>query len=220
MQLDYYRITAPAHGVVGDIPVRVGNRVGPATTLTTLDENGLLEAYISVPVERAANLRMGLPVELVDASGATLGEGKITFISPQVSEDTQSVLVKTLVENRDNTLRAAQFVRARIVWSTHEGVIVPALAVLRLNGQSFVFTAEEKDGKLTAHERPVSLGELGDTGYPVAAGLSAGQKIIVGGVQKMGEGVPIAPTAPAEKAPANPPANPPASPPASPVEKK
>ncbi len=53
VQLDYYRVTAPAHGVVGDIPVRVGDRVTPSTLLTTIDENGLLEVYISVPVEQA-----------------------------------------------------------------------------------------------------------------------------------------------------------------------
>lgn len=193
VQLDYYRISAPAHGVVGDIPVRVGDRVGPATQLTTIDENGLLEAYISVPVEKAARLRLGMPVELVDAAGATLAEGQITFVSPQVNEDTQSVLIKTIVENHDNTLRAAQFVRARVVWSTHQGVIVPALAVLRLNGQSFVFVAEGRGGRLVARQRPVSLGELGAQGYPVNAGLEPGERIVVGGVQKMRDGAPIAP---------------------------
>src|SRR5262249_1882833 len=137
VQLDYYRITAPVHGVVGDIPVRVGDHVTPATELTTIDENGLLEAYVSVPVEKAGTLRLGMPIELLDAEGQLIGDGKITFLSPQVNEETQSVLIKTVVQNSDNTLRAAQFVRARVVWSTHEGVMVPAIAILRLNGQSF-----------------------------------------------------------------------------------
>jgi RND family efflux transporter MFP subunit len=192
VQLDYYRITAPAHGVVGDIPVRVGDHVTPATKLTTIDENGLLEAYVSVPVEKAAQLRLGMPVELLDAGGATMGEGQVTFISPQVNEETQSILIKTVVQNTENTLRAAQFVRARVVWSTHDGVVVPALAVLRLNGQPFVFVAEDKDGKLVAKQRPVSLGELGHDGYPALAGLKVGERLIVGGVQKLGDGAPVA----------------------------
>jgi RND family efflux transporter MFP subunit len=198
VQLDYYRITAPAHGVVGDIPVRVGDHVTPATKLTTIDENGLLEAYVSVPVEKSALLRLGMPIELLDATGALIGAGQVTFISPQVNEDTQSVLIKTVVQNSDNTLRASQFVRARVVWSTHEGVIAPALSVLRLNGQSFVYVAEDHDGKLVARERPVSLGELEPDGYPVKAGLKPGDKLIVGGVQKLGDGTPITP-APAKK---------------------
>jgi RND family efflux transporter MFP subunit len=195
VQLDYYRIVAPAHGVVGDIPVRVGDHVTPATRLTTLDENGLLEAYVSVPVEKAAKLQLGMPIELLDAAGATLGNGQITFISPQVNEETQSVLIKTVVENSDNSLRAAQFVRARVVWTSHPGVIVPPLAVLRLNGQSFVFVAVEEKGQLVARQRPVSLGELASAGYPVLAGLKAGERVIVGGVQKLGDGVPVAPAA-------------------------
>jgi RND family efflux transporter MFP subunit len=193
VQLDYYRIVAPAHGVVGDIPVRVGDHVTPATKLTTIDENGLLEAYVSVPVEKAAALRMGMPVELIDAQGAKLGEGQISFLSPQVSEETQSVLVKTVVQNADNALRAAQFVRARVVWSTHEGVMVPAVAILRLNGQSFVFVAEDKGGQLVARQRPVALGELLGEGYPVLAGLKPGDRVVTGGIQKMSEGTPIVP---------------------------
>jgi RND family efflux transporter MFP subunit len=191
VQLDYYRITAPAHGVVGDIPVRVGDHVSPATKLTTIDENGLLEAYVSVPVEKAAVLRLGMPIELVDAAGQTLATGQITFLSPQVNEETQSVLVKTVVQNSENTLRAAQFVRARVVWSTHEGVMVPAVAILRLNGQSFVFVAEDKNGQLLARQRPVALGELLGEGYPVLAGLKPGERVVVGGIQKMSDGTPI-----------------------------
>ena len=196
VQLDYYRITAPAHGVVGDIPVRVGDHVTPATRLTTIDENGLLEAYISVPVEKTRALKLGMPVELIDADGTTLGTGQITFISPQVNEDTQSVLIKTVVQNVDNSLRAAQFVRARVVWSTHQGIIVPLTAVLRFSGQSFVFVAEDKDGQLVARQRPVSLGELVAEGYPVLAGVKAGERLVVGGVQKMADGAPIRPAPP------------------------
>jgi RND family efflux transporter MFP subunit len=201
VQLDYYRITAPAHGVVGDIPVRIGDHVTPATRLTTIDENGLLEAYVSVPVEKAAQLRLGIPLELVDAQGQIIGDGQITFVSPQVNEETQSVLLKSIVQNKDNTLRAAQFVRARVIWSTHEGVVVPALAILRLNGQSFVFVAEANAGKLVARQRPVALGELGADGYPVLAGLQPGERVVVGGIQKMADGAPIASeAAPTKKA--------------------
>jgi RND family efflux transporter MFP subunit len=191
VQLDYYRIVAPAHGVVGDIPVRVGDHVTPATRLTTIDENGLLEAYISVPVEKSRQLKLGTPVQLIDAEGATLAEGQVTFVSPQVNEETQSVLIKSVVQNRDGGLRAAQFVRARVVWSTHHGLLVPATAVQRLNGQSFVFVAEVQNDRLVARQRPVSLGELGSRGYTALAGLKAGDRLVTGGVQKMSDGAPI-----------------------------
>src|SRR5438105_12298082 len=49
VQLRYYKVVAPMNGIVGDIPVRVGDRVTNTTLLTTVDEPGSLEAYISIP---------------------------------------------------------------------------------------------------------------------------------------------------------------------------
>src|SRR5438445_4920654 len=108
VQLHYYRVTSPMHGIVGDIPVRMGDRVTVATSLTTIDERGALEAYIYVPAERAHNLTTGLPVRLLDAAGNSLSETRVTFVSPQVDSDTQSVLAKATVENPQGKLRVAQ----------------------------------------------------------------------------------------------------------------
>ncbi len=68
-QLSYYNLTAPFDGIVGDIPVHIGDYVSPQTLLTTVDENADLEAYIYIPTERAADIRMGLPVQIVTSSG-------------------------------------------------------------------------------------------------------------------------------------------------------
>src|SRR5580692_4703620 len=62
VELKYYTVAAPANGIVGDIPVRVGDRVQVTTLLTTVDEPGPVEAYIYVPADRARNLRVGVPV--------------------------------------------------------------------------------------------------------------------------------------------------------------
>jgi RND family efflux transporter MFP subunit len=53
-QLGYYNLTAPFNGIVGDIPVHIGDYVSQQTLLTTVDENAELEAYIYIPTERAA----------------------------------------------------------------------------------------------------------------------------------------------------------------------
>ena len=82
--LGYYRVTAPTAGIVGDIPVREGDRVTKATKLTSVDANAGLEVYINVPVQQAPKLRLGLPVRIVDDSGAIVAEEKIAFVSPSV----------------------------------------------------------------------------------------------------------------------------------------
>src|SRR5262245_26408829 len=80
----YYRVAAPITGIVGDVPVRVGDRVTKDTTLTTIDSNTGLEVYINVPVQQAAKLRMGLPVRLLSENGETLATERINFVSASV----------------------------------------------------------------------------------------------------------------------------------------
>ena len=63
-------MTAPTAGIVGDVPVRVGSQVTPQTILTTIDQNLTLEAYASnVPIERAPDLKLGLPLYVVSSDG-------------------------------------------------------------------------------------------------------------------------------------------------------
>ena len=96
--LGYHRVTAPTAGVVGDIPVRVGDSVTRSTVLTTIDQNAGLEVYINVPVQEAAALRVGLPVHLVDDRGPVASTAKISFVSPSVDAETQSVLAKASLD--------------------------------------------------------------------------------------------------------------------------
>lgn len=192
VQLGYYRITAPARGVVGDIPVRVGDRVAPGTLLTTLDDNAALEAYVSVPVEQAARVVPGLEVQLIDEAGKALSTGRVHFVSPQVSSETQSILIKTDVDNPTGTLRAEQFVRARVVWGAQDGVTLPPPSVVRMNGQTFVFVAEAVKNQTIARMRPVALGDLVDNRFAVRSGVKPGEKVVSSGVQKIRDGAPIA----------------------------
>jgi RND family efflux transporter MFP subunit len=193
VELQYYGVTAPTAGVVGDIPVRVGDRVTPSTVVTTIDENAGLEAYIYVPVERAPALRKGLPVQVVDDRGAELASVEIDFVSPQVDDETQAVLVKAPVP-AGRGFRTEQFVRARIVWESAPALTVPALAVTRINGQYFAYVAEAGDDGLVARQRLLKLGELAGNDYRVIDGLEAGERLVTSGVQKLADGVAIAPT--------------------------
>jgi RND family efflux transporter MFP subunit len=193
VQLRYHRVAAPTAGIVGDIPVRVGDRVTVSTLLTTVDKPGTLEAYVSVPVERAPQLRMGMPVRIVDSAGATVADSRVTFISPQADKETQTVLVKARIDNLTGTLRTAQFTRARVVWGTRQGPVVPLLAVSRISGQHFAFVAEGKEGALVARQRPLRLGEIVGNAYVVLDGIKAGERVIVSGTQFLQDGAPVSP---------------------------
>jgi RND family efflux transporter MFP subunit len=194
--LGYHLVSSPTAGVVGDIPVRVGDSVTRSTALTTIDENAGLEVYINVPVQEAEHLRVGLPVHLVDDAGGLLSTAKLSFVSPSVDARTQSVLAKAILERADG-LRTEQFVRARMVWAETPGLTVPLVAVNRVNGQYFVFVAESGEGGTTvARQRAVDLGAVVGNDYVVKSGLKPGETLIVSGVQKIGDGAPVTIAAP------------------------
>jgi RND family efflux transporter MFP subunit len=190
VELGYYKVTAPTAGVVGDIPVRLGDRVTPATMLTTIDQNAGLEIYVSIPVAQATGLKVGLPLRLLDEQNKVIGTYKVGFISPSVDDTTQTVLVKADVEA--GRFRTDQFVRVQVLWSTQPGVTVPVVAVNRVNGEYFAYVAEpDAKGGTVAHQRGVTLGPVVGNDYVVESGLKPGDRLIVTGIQKITDGAPV-----------------------------
>ena len=194
--LAYYQIRAPFAGVVGDIPVHVGDYVTeanvPAMVLTTIDDPAGLEAYIYVPTERAGLVHLGLPVEILDTNGAVLAKSTVTFLSPQVDNSIQGILAKAELP-AGSKVRNQQVINARVTWNSTPKPTVPVLAVTQIGGQSFVYIAKAAGQGFTAHLVPVTLGESIGNNYPVLGGLSQGDRVIVSGLQFLGEGAPVRP---------------------------
>ncbi len=192
-QLGYFLIRAPFDGVVGDIPVHVGDYVSSSTVLTTVDENKDLEAYIYLPTERAAEARLGMDVELVDTTGALIEKTKVNFLSPEVDSQLQGVLVKAPVRASMDRVRTAQLVKARVIWRTVSLPTVPVLAIVRQGGQGFVYVVSEAHGMTVAHQVAVQLGDINGDQYSVVGGLKAGDKVVVSGTQFLVDGMPVIP---------------------------
>jgi len=194
VQLHYYKVVAPRGGIVGDVPVRVGDRVTTATQLTTVDQPGSLEAYVYVPIEHSGQLRLNLPVEILDSDGKVVADTRVSFVSPQVDNATQTVLVKARIANDNDVLRQLQFVRARVVFGTHQNPEVPILAVTRLAGQYFAFVAEPQGGgSFVARQKPLRIGQTVGNNYEVQDGIKPGDKVIVSGTQFLLDGAPVVP---------------------------
>jgi RND family efflux transporter MFP subunit len=144
VQLQYYRVTAPTPGVVGDIAIREGDRITTSTVITTVDDKAGLEAYIQVPVDRAPDLKIGLMTQILDTDGKVLAQNPISFVSP-------------------------------------------------VNGQYFCFIAEPAGDAFVARQHPIQVGQVLGNDYVVTGGLKAGDRLIVGGIQKIGDGAPVRP---------------------------
>lgn len=193
-ELGYYNLRAPFNGIVGDIPVRLGDYVSSTTLLTTVDENADLEAYVYIPTDLAGNIRMGLPVQIVTSTGEPIETTNIYFIAPQVDNAIQGILVKAPVHASLDRFRNAQLVKARVIWSTAPAPTVPVLAVTRIGGQAFVYVAVASGNGHVARQRAVNLGETIGNNYAVDSGLSSGDQVIVSGIQFLNDGIPVQPT--------------------------
>jgi RND family efflux transporter MFP subunit len=192
-QLAYYNLTAPFDGVVGDVPVHIGDYVSPQTLLTTIDENADLEAYIYVPTEKSGDIRMGMPVQIVSTTGEVIENTKVDFVSQQVDNAVQGVLAKAPVHGTMDRFRTEQLVKARVVWSTNPTPTVPVLAITRIGGQPFVYVATEVNGATVAKQRSVTLGDTIGNDYAVKGGLKQGERVIVSGTQFLIDGTPVQP---------------------------
>jgi RND family efflux transporter MFP subunit len=193
VELQYYRVAAPQAGIVGDIAIREGDRVTNSTMITTIDDNSALEAYVQVPLDRSPDVRIGLPVQLLDAEGKVMATNPISFVAPRVDDATQTVLVKSALRQAPPAIRTQQFVRARLVWRSVEGLTVPITAVTRINGKYFCFVVDKGPNGPVARQRPIEVGDLMGNEYIVRSGLAAGDRLIVSGIQKIGDGAPVKP---------------------------
>ena len=179
-------------GTVGDIAIREGDRVTNSTVITTIDDNSGLEVYIQVPLDRSPDLKPGLAVQLLDSSGEVVATNPITFVAPRVDDATQTVLAKSALKQIPPSVRVQQFIRARVVWRTVKALAVPVTAVTRISGQYFCFVAESgPQGGLVARQKPLQVGELVGNDYVVKNGVKAGDKLIMSGIQKLGDGAPV-----------------------------
>ena len=195
--LDFNRITAPIDGVVGNIQPKVGDYLEAGDLVTSIVKDDALELNISVPLEQASKLELGLPVEIIDRQGEAIARGDLSFISPRTDRSSQAILVKA-VFNNNGRLKDDSFARARVIWSEESGILIPTEAVSRIAGKSFVFVAKEtkqEDGTdmLVAEQRPVELGDIQGQSYQVISGLESGDRLITSGILNLADGTPIDP---------------------------
>ncbi|MGA1622596.1 MAG: efflux RND transporter periplasmic adaptor subunit [Synechocystis sp.] len=192
-------VTAPFTGIVGYIPVQTGEYVEAGTTLTNLTENKQLDLQLAVPLAQSGKLRPGLTVQILDPQENPLATGTVSFVSPDVDSDGQSVLAQATFQNQAGQLLNRQLVQARIIWDQSPGLVVPTAAVTRIGGEAFVYVVETGtnqdtgEAELTAQQKSVALGSLQGNNYQILSGLQPGDKVITAGLLKIQDGAVVRP---------------------------
>lgn len=190
-QLQYYKITAPYYGIVGDIPVKIGSYVNPTAPLLSITQNDTLEINIGLPSEKVFDIKKGLSVEVLDNNNNVVSDSKISFVSPVIDKETQTILVKAAISNPKGILKADQSVKTRVVYSDAQGIMVPTGSVVNFGGQDFAYVINFKDKKAFVKQKTVKLGNIQNNQYVILGGLTQGEQIVTQGIQKLMDGAPV-----------------------------
>jgi membrane fusion protein (multidrug efflux system) len=163
-----------------------------------------LYVEFAMPQQEAEHLRAALAtkgtsvaVGLTDAQGAPLGtEARVEFIAPSVGNDTGTVSVRAVLDNKDGALLPGQVVRAQLEGLNLPGsLVIPKRAVMHGMQGAFVWVIGEGE---KAAQRPVKLGVASGNNVAVLEGLKPNERVIVDGVLKVQPGalVKMTPVAP------------------------
>ncbi len=192
--LAFNTINAPISGIVGNFSEKkVGDFINVGEQITTLTNNQTFYLNIGIPTEYRNQLKLGLPVKLIKKDGSEGITGEITFISPVVDQNIQTIQTQVTFQN-DGSLRDREYVTVKVIWQENPGLLVPTRAVSILGGQKFVYVAtpgESQEAKLVAKQQPVNLGTIQGQAYQVVSGVGKGDRIVVTRILDLKDGTPI-----------------------------
>ncbi len=191
-RLDRTLVRAPFGGVVGERFVSVGDYVTSADRLTTLQTVDPQRASFQVPERFSQRLEVGQRITFRVASVPEREfEGTVDFVDPRVQLPGRTITVKAILSNKDRILKPGMFIEARHVMEVRpEAVVVPEDAILPLQGADYVWIVTE-DG--TAERIEVVLGVRTPGWVEIVSGLQAGTQVVVGGIERLSPGMPLAP---------------------------
>jgi membrane fusion protein (multidrug efflux system) len=191
LQIERSIVRAPFAGMVGQRFVSIGDYATTATRLLTLQTMDPQRAVIEVPERHAGSLERGQAVEFtVAAEPGRVFKAVVEFIDPVVQPESRTIMVKARAPNPGRLLKAGMFIEARLATATRaDAIVVPEDAIQPLRTANVVWAVV--DGK--ASRRVVQLGARSDGAVEIVSGVQAGEQVVVGGLERMAEGMPVAP---------------------------
>jgi membrane fusion protein (multidrug efflux system) len=204
LDLSYTDVRAPIAGLTSREARSEGSLVtagdDASSLLTHIVQADQLYVEFAMPQSEAEHVRAAarskggdVAVELIDAQGVALGmNARVEFIAPSVGNDTGTVSVRAVLDNKAGSLLPGQVVRARLMGLSVPGsLVIPKRAVMHGMQGSFVWVIGEGD---KVEPRPVKLGIGSGNNVAVIDGLKDNERVVVDGILKVQPGAQVAMT--------------------------
>jgi RND family efflux transporter MFP subunit len=182
-------VRAPFDGVVGERLVSVGDYVTRGARVASIMRISPLRLELTVPAQYLKTVSAGRTVHLdVDAYAGEAFSGIVRFVSPALKSDSRSLLIEALVPNTDGRLKPGLFATARIEQAEQTPAILIPKAAVTTNGEvSRVFVVKGDQ----AEERLITIGQAAGDNIEATSGIAAGDRVIVGGRERLRDGAAI-----------------------------
>lgn len=182
------RITAVFDGHVGVSEVDPGDRVGPETMITTLDDRSSLLVTFEVPESYIGELKVGETIRLETWSKSMPAvQGEVVDIGSRIDPRNRTFIARAKVDNDDDLLRPGMSFRVSADVEGERYAVVAETAVLWGADGAFVWTIV--DGKAT--RKPVKVVQRREGRVLIDGDLDAGGIVVVEGTQSMRDGVAV-----------------------------
>ncbi len=188
-QLDKRKIVAPFDGFLGIRHVNVGDVVQPGTVITTIDAIDPIKLDFAVPEVYLAALKQDMPIEATSAAWPdTVFKGKIYVVDSRIDTDSRAIMVRAVMENPDHKLKPGLLMKVQIIRDVKTSLAIPESAIQSAGQKKSVFVVGA-DKKVA--EKVIQTGQREPGVVEVTSGLVAGDKVIVEGQMKTGDGATV-----------------------------
>ena len=184
---DYTRIISPISGVITAKPADLGATVFPGQPLMTIEDEGSYQLDLAIPESLGAKVKPGTPVQVtLDSTGSSIAT-KIAVVVPTADPASRTFTAK--VNLSGSGLRSGAFGRAAIgLGAGTAGIQAPRQAVFERGSLTAVWVV---DSNKVARMRLVKPGRVHGEKVEILSGLSAGEMVVIGGVEKVSDGAKV-----------------------------
>lgn len=198
LQLNWSRITAPTEGRVGLKQVDIGNQISSGDTagIVVLTQTHPIDVLFTLPESDIATILQAqkagktLTVEAWDRTNKQkLSSGTLLSLDNQIDVTTGTIKLKARFDNQDDALFPNQFVNARMLVDTQQDAIVIPAAALQIGNDGHFVWVLNGDNQVSKHT--VTTGIQDSEKVVIAAGLSAGDRVVTDGIDRLTEGAKV-----------------------------